>query len=169
MTLVAVITGTPGVGKSTVCRGLAQRLPIGAHVEADRLHQFLVAGGQWPSAATPAAIEQLGLRTRNAATIARNFRSAGIPTFIDEVLCTHQQMAVLAELVPHARLVVLAASADVILKRDGMRRKHTAANYAGVADEIANVVGTKATWVDTNGLTPEQTISTVWNSVSATA
>jgi adenylate kinase family enzyme len=168
MTPVAVITGTPAVGKSTVCRQLAQRLPIAAHIEADRLQQFIVAGGQWPSAATAAAIEQLILRTRNAASIARNFLAAGIPTLIDDVLCTDEQMAVLAEQMPHARLVVLAARADVVLERDAMRHKHTAANYKDVADEIANVVGANATWVDTNGLTPDQTISAVWNAVFAT-
>jgi len=167
MSLISVITGTPGVGKSTVCRGLAQRLPIGAHIEADRLQQLIVAGGQWPSAATAAAIEQLILRTRNAACIARNFLAAGIPAFIDEVVCTDEQMGVLTELVPHARLVVLAAHRDVVLERDGMRRKHTASNYQGVADAIADVVGTKATWLDTTGLTTEQTISIVWNEVSA--
>jgi predicted kinase len=169
MTLVAVITGTPGVGKSTVCRGLAHRLPVGAHIEADQLHRFLVAGGQWPSAGTAAAAEQLILRTRNAACVAQNFLAAGVPTFLDEVLCTHEQMAVLAELLPHAQIVVLAAAPRVVLHRDGSRRKHTAANYADVADKIVNVVGDRATWVPTDGHTPEQTISAVWSSMGTTA
>jgi broad-specificity NMP kinase len=167
MTLVAVITGTPGVGKSTVCRGLAQRLPVAAHIEADRLHQFIVAGGQWPSAGTDVAIEQLILRTRNAASIALNFLAAGIPTFIDEVVCTRQQMAVLTELLPKARIVALAARADVVLERDGMRSKQTARNYECVADEIADVVRSEAAWVNTNELTPEQTISAIWNHFAA--
>ena len=75
-------------------------------------------------------------------------------------------MAVLAGLVPRARVLVLAAAADTILERDGLRRKHTAANDAGVGAEIASVVGSNATWVNTDGLTPERTIDLVWNLLS---
>ncbi|HET6918406.1 MAG TPA: AAA family ATPase [Jiangellaceae bacterium] len=169
MTLAVVITGTPGVGKSTICRALAQRLPIAAHVEADTLHRFLVSGGQWPSAATDTAIDQLILRTRNAATVATNFVTAGIPAFLDDVISKPQQVALLAELLPHARIVVLTATEDVVLRRDNMRTKHTAANYIGVANEIADAVGTAAKWVDTTQLTAEQTITTVLDSLSGAA
>ncbi|HYZ97338.1 MAG TPA: AAA family ATPase [Acidimicrobiales bacterium] len=156
-----VVTGTPGVGKSTVCRAIAQRLPIAAHVEADTLHRFLVSGGQWPSAGTAAAMGQLVLRTCNAATVAANFVSAGIPVVLDEVLSTPRQVAVLAELLPGGRIVALTATEDVVLARDAMRSKHTAANYRGVASEIADAVGAAATWIDTTGLTAEETIAAV--------
>lgn len=160
MTLAVVITGTPGVGKSTICRALAQRLPIAAHVEADtpsvpRLRQT------WPSAATDAAIDQPILRTCNAATVAANFVSAGIPTFLDDVISRPQQVALLAELLPHARIVVLTATEDVVLRRDDMRTKYTAANYIGVANEIADALGTAPTWIDTTQLTTEQTITEI--------
>ncbi|MEM7079780.1 MAG: AAA family ATPase, partial [Pseudomonadota bacterium] len=70
MSCVIAITGTPGVGKTTICRLLAERIALSAHVEADELQRFIVAGGQWPSAGTKVAHAQLLLRTRNAATLA---------------------------------------------------------------------------------------------------
>lgn len=161
MTLAVVVTETPGVGKSTVCRAIAQRLPIAAHVEADTLHRFLVSGGQWPSARTDTAMGQLVLRTRNAATVAANFVTIGIPALLDDVLVTRQQLAALAELLPDAPIVALTAPNDVVLTRDAMRSKHTAANYIGVASEIADALGTAAKWIDTTGRTAEQTVADV--------
>jgi broad-specificity NMP kinase len=166
MTLATVITGIPGVGKSTVCRALAHCLPLAAHVEADTLHRFLVSGGQWPSAATATAIDQLLLRTRNAAAVTANFVAAGIPTYLDEVVCHPQQVAVLADLVPHARIVILTATDEVVLRRDTTRSKHTAANYLNLANDIADVVGEAATWVDTTALTTDQTLTAIMDSLS---
>jgi len=158
MTLAVVITGTPGVGKSTVCRAIAQRFQIAAHVEADTLHRFLVAGGQWPSAGTDAAFDQMILRTRNAASVVANFVAAGIPAFLDDAVSTPQQVACLAEILPDAPIVVLTATADVVLRRDEMRHKHTAANYIGVADQIIDAIGATSARIDTTGQSTDQTI-----------
>ena len=166
MTAATVITGRPGVGKSTICRALAQRLPLAAHVEADTLHRFVVSGGQWPSAATATAIDQLILRTRNAAAVTANFAAAGIPVFLDDCISLPQQVAVIAELLSGIRIVVLTATDDVVLQRDATRSKHTAASYLGIASDITDTVGTAATWIDTTALTTEQTVTAIVNSLS---
>jgi len=49
----------------------------------------------------------------------------------------------------------------VVLQRDSTRRRHTAAPYIGVADQIGEAVGSAATWINTTGLTAEQTTTAV--------
>lgn len=77
---VMVISGLPGVGKSTTARLVASRLDRGAHIEADQLQQMIVAGGVWPDgsrAISEEANAQLALRLRNACLLARSFLDAG--------------------------------------------------------------------------------------------
>lgn len=155
-----VVTGTPGVGKSTVCRALAERFPLAAHVEADALHRMIVAGGQWPSARTQAAYEQLLLRTRNAATVAANLVDAGVPTFVDEVVMMHEQMQIINGALPDVAFIVLVAERGAVLERDRFRSKQTAAHYLDDAPAILDVVG-EAPVVDTTDLDVRVTVDRV--------
>lgn len=161
MSFVITITGTPGVGKSSVCANLANRMPVAAHVKADQLHRFLVSGGQWPSAGTPEAKTQLILRTRNAAVVAANFAAAGIPAILDEVISTDEQLAVLGELLPNATIVVLCADPAVVLQRDSGRGKQTAANYGHVAADIEKLLGERAIFVNSSDMSLDETVDQV--------
>jgi broad-specificity NMP kinase len=156
-----VITGTPGVGKSTVCRALARRRPTAAHVEADSLHRFLVSGGEWPSAGTERSVEQLVLRTRNAASVASNFTSLAIPTFVDDWISTSRQVRVLGEALPDAVVIVLTATRSQVLQRDAQRDKHTAAMYLDSAETIDDVLGRDAIRIDTTSRTIDDVVSTI--------
>ena len=69
-----LITGIPGAGKTTVSRLLAQRFPLAAHIEADRLQELIVSGSLWPDQEPrEEAMRQLRLRARNAALLAESF------------------------------------------------------------------------------------------------
>lgn len=117
----------------------------------------------WPSAGTPEALHQLLLRTRNAASLAANFREAGIVPVIDEVVATQEQLAAIEEAIPFASLtaVMLVTTEAVILERDAARSKHTAGNYLGVQRLVAEMVMDHAVVVDTTALTAAESVHTV--------
>lgn len=158
---IVVLTGAPGVGKSTVARELAGLRPRCAHVKADDLHRMIVSGGQWPSAGTSEAGRQLQLRTRHAGILAASFADAGFSVVIDEVLATSGQVDTLAaQLSARAVVIVgLAADTDTIRKRDASRHKHTAVLYDGIERSIRAVV--PGPWVDTRCLTVPETVAAV--------
>src|SRR5262245_28613272 len=84
---VLVLSGIPGVGKSTVARVIARRLPRSAHVEAEALQRFVVGGSVWPDGEPHTeAMRQLRLRGRNVALLADSFFDAGFTPIIDDVV-----------------------------------------------------------------------------------
>ena len=152
-----VVTGPPGVGKSTVCAELASELGLAAHVKADDLHRMIVSGLQWPSAATPEAHNQLLTRTRNAAAVAQNLADIGITVFVDEVVAFPEQLAIIDEALSTARWIVLTASRPALIRRDAIRAKHTALAYLDLAVPIERLLAGRATLIATDDLTPQQT------------
>jgi adenylate kinase family enzyme len=169
MTLSAVvITGPPGVGKSTIARAVAERYELAAHIEADRLHTMIVRGGEWPSAGTEVAKRQLVLRTTNAALLASNFLSAGVLPFIDECVATYEQLDALRCHLDDWPFVAVALRAhnDVVLARDADREKHTAANYPGIAEVIGRTWGDSVTWIDSTGRSVQETTQDVLSVIS---
>ncbi|MEY2422031.1 MAG: hypothetical protein QOI95_2098 [Acidimicrobiaceae bacterium] len=165
--LTLVITGAPGVGKSTVCALLAHRLPKAAHIEVDELQKMIVTGGHWPSAGTPESYQQLLLRTRNAADIASNFVGAGIAVVLEEVVATAEQISILDRVLGPTGLayVVLTAARDTVLERDAGRAKHTAANYLGVEDLIKDALDGRAITITSTDQPPEETAAAVQSAV----
>lgn len=149
---VLVLTGSPGVGKSTVAHALASALPMCAHVRADAMQRMIVTGGEWPSAGTAVAHRQLLLRTRNAASVAANLARDGIPAVIDEVVCLSSQNDILRDTLfgLHWQTIGLTANRSTIDSRDAARHKQTAALYRDVEQDIRAVIA--ATWIDTTDL-----------------
>jgi hypothetical protein len=88
MARILVVSGLPGVGKSTTARLVAQRMPRAAHVEADRLQDLIVSGGMWPGPAPASgdAERQLRLRLHNACLLARSFVAAGFSAVVDDIV-----------------------------------------------------------------------------------
>jgi len=92
-----VISGNQGAGKSTVGALLAKRFPIAAHVDGDRLQDFIVSGRRWPEGlddldpvsgqVAGEAGRQLGLRLRNGCLVASSFVDAGITAVLTDIIC----------------------------------------------------------------------------------
>lgn len=158
---IVVLTGAPGVGKSTIARQLAGLRQRCVHVKPDDLQRMIISGGLWPSAATKESDRQLQLRTRNAAILAATFADAGFAVVIDEVLTTALQVQTLTDYLCRRAMVIVGLAADVetIRRRDASRQKHTAALYEGIEPAIRVVV--PGPWVDTAPLSVPQTVSAV--------
>ena len=78
-----LITGIPGAGKTTVARLLAGRLPRAAHIEADRLQEWIVSGGLWPDQEPhEEAMRQLEQRAIHAARLATSYHEAGFSELV---------------------------------------------------------------------------------------
>lgn len=158
---VLVMTGTPGVGKSTAARRLAASLPLCAHVGADTLQRMIQSGGEWPSSGTPAAVAQLVLRTRHAGMLAASFAQAGIPAIVDDVITLPAQVEVLERELETCRFEVvgLTAAEEAVRSRDAGRHKRTAALYGGTEPRIRATIA--ATWIDTAGQSIDETVEAV--------
>lgn len=85
---IVVISGLPGVGKSTTARHLAGCFEKAAHVEADRLQELIVSGAVLPDVGEigPEAQRQLDLRLQNACLLSRAFVDAGFTAVIDDIV-----------------------------------------------------------------------------------
>ena len=157
---ILVVTGAPGVGKTTVSEEVASRLPAAAHVKADVLHRMIRSGGEWPSAGTGVARSQHLLRSRNAFALADNFRSAGILPIIDDVLSLPEH-AELIESRDEVLVIGLTATRGEILTRDAGRHKQTAGLYEHSEREIRQVLGSVVRWIDTSGKSASATASEI--------
>jgi predicted kinase len=156
-----VISGLPGVGKSTTARLVAARVDRSAHIEADRLQQMIVTGGVWPDgseAISEEASAQLALRLHNACLLARSFLDAGFTAIIDDIVIADRLVQLLADLdgLP-VRYIMLAPPFEHVRQRWIDMGSPFADAWGWIDDEIRLRTKRTGLWIDTADLTPEQT------------
>jgi predicted kinase len=83
-TPVLVLTGAPGVGKTTTARLLSARCSAAVHLEADFFFRCIQAGYVDPS--TPESHEQNTIVMRVIADAAAGYASAGYFTIVDGII-----------------------------------------------------------------------------------
>jgi predicted kinase len=120
-----ILTGPPGVGKTTVAGLLAQGEERSVHLEADRFFFFIRSGFIEPW--DPASAEQNQLVMRTAAEAAARYAAAGYATIVEGIVIPRWTLGVIRETleaagVPVAYAVLRAphsVCADRVHRREG--------------------------------------------------
>jgi predicted kinase len=102
-----IITGPPGVGKTTVAGILASRAERAVHLEADRFFFFIRSGFIKPW--DPASDEQNQLVMKTAAAAAASYATAGYKTIIEGIVIPRWTLGVVRETLAAARVPVAYA------------------------------------------------------------
>ena len=167
--VVYLIGGPVGAGKTTVSRRLAERLPLAAHIETDRIQDLIVSGGFHPQEEPKSEAErQLSLRRRNVALLADSFFESGVTPIIDEAIVYAAALKGYIELIgsrPLA-LVLLAPSLEVSLARDAARTEKQVGYIWRHLDAVMRKELLKTgLWVDNSHITVDQTVDLVLENV----
>jgi tRNA uridine 5-carbamoylmethylation protein Kti12 len=161
---VIVISGIPGVGKSTLSALLAQQLPRAVHLEAELLQRMIVSGGLWPDGKpTEEAQLQLRLRGHNVALLADSFFEARFSTVIDDVVIGSRLDELCSDLRSRPLyFVLLLPSLEVIRHRNAERLNKDVFQTWNHLDEVARGqtprVGLR---LDTSDQTPEESLDEI--------
>jgi shikimate kinase len=116
--VIFVVSGSPGAGKSSVSRALAQRFPRGVHVPLDDLRDLVVSGIAHPVPDwTDETTRQFRLARENAACIARNYAREGFVVVLDDVIVPPDDSFKALE--PYS--VLLRPSLETLLSRNATR------------------------------------------------
>jgi predicted kinase len=93
---VLILTGPPGVGKTTVAASLSCRAERAVHLEADRFFFFIRSGFIEPW--DPASDEQNQLVMRTAAAAAASYAAAGYWTVLEGIVIPRWTLGAIREI-----------------------------------------------------------------------
>jgi len=161
---IIVVSGLPGVGKSTTAQGLALRLERAAHVEADRLQDLIISGAAVPGldGTSDEARRQLNLRLTNACLLAKSFVTAGFVAIIDDIVMGPGLDLVHEQLADHDFEFVMLLPEFAPVKQRWVDMGSPYANkWDWIDEEIRQNTERVGLWLDTTDLDAAETINTI--------
>ncbi len=121
-----LISGVPGSGKTTVADALARRYPRGVHLPMDELRQLVKTGLASPLEWNAETTLQFEIARRNAARLAADYLANAFAVVIDDVVTETDVAQYFQSLAPFApRKVLLSPSIFVVHRRNAERTNKT--------------------------------------------
>jgi predicted kinase len=162
-----IITGPPGVGKTTVAGILAHRDEPAVHVEADRFFYFIRSGliAPWD----PASREQNETVMSIASTAAASYAAAGYSTILDGIVIPRWTLGLVRETFEFAGVpaayAVLRAPQEVcvarVQEREGDPELLAPNVLAGICSEFDDLGEFERHAIEVAGMDAESAAATV--------
>ena len=159
-----IVSGIPGVGKTTVSGLLARRFERGVHLEADIFQKLIVTGGLSPNEEPhEEAWSQLRLRSKHVAMLADSFLEAGFTPVIDDVVVGLRLNDVLEDIKSRPLyFVLLLPRLEVVKERDRDREEKHVFDIWAHLDEVARTETPKqGLRIDSSDMTAEETVDEI--------
>lgn len=147
-----IITGLPGVGKTTTAKLLAEHFPKSVHLGGDTVQHFIVNGLVWPDEKPrKEAKDQLELRDKNLIALANNFYKNGFVPIIDVVIAHKSELEQYnRDLVVKPKVYMLDCGTKEMAARDRKREKHVTARWAHLRPHMKRELHDGCRWIDSS-------------------
>ena len=164
---VLILSGPPGVGKTTVAGIVSRRAEHGVHLEADRFFLFISSGFIEPW--DPASAEQNQLVMRTAAAAAASYATAGYATVLEGIVIPRWTLGVIRETLEAAGVatsyaVLRAPQSDCagrIHEREGDADLFEPGVLARISSEFDDLGEFERHAIDVAGMEPDQAATAV--------
>ena len=163
--MLIILTGPPGVGKSTVGEKLAKMFPRSVNFSLDDLRSFVKSGNVPPWEDTEEEGQSV-LATRIAIDMVKRYEAKNFVVILDDVI-DDPQVEVYMEELSDVKAFLLLPRLEVAQQRDMGRSPHKqmGERVKVLHDELSNKNYIKIEKIDSSDQSPEETANLIYSKV----